>query len=34
MVRNKFGELFGALVCFGLAACGQTGIRLLSRSNS
>jgi hypothetical protein len=27
MVRNKIGKLFGALVCFGLAACGQTGIR-------
>ena len=27
MVRNTIGKLFGALVCFGLAACGQTGIR-------
>ena len=33
MVRNTIGKLFGALVCFGLVACGQTGIRLLSRSN-
>ena len=27
MVRNTIGKLFGALVCFGLASCGQTGIR-------
>ena len=27
MVRNTIGKLFGALLCFGLAACGQTGIR-------
>jgi len=27
MVRNAIGKLFGALLCFGLAACGQTGIR-------
>ena len=27
MVSNTLGKLFGALLCFGLAACGQTGIR-------
>ncbi len=27
MLRNTIGKLFGALVCFGLASCGQTGIR-------
>jgi hypothetical protein len=27
MVRNTIGKLSGALLCFGLAACGQTGIR-------
>ena len=27
MVRNTIGKLFGALLCFGLAACGQTGVR-------
>src|SRR5258705_5099216 len=27
MVSNTIGKLFGALLCFGLAACGQTGIR-------
>ena len=27
MVRNTIGKLFGALLCFGLAACGQTGNR-------
>src|SRR6185503_8867340 len=27
MVRNMIGNLSGALLCFGLAACGQTGIR-------
>lgn len=26
-MRNTIGKLFGALLCFGLAACGQTGIR-------
>jgi hypothetical protein len=27
LVRNTIGKLFGPLLCFGLAACGQTGIR-------
>jgi hypothetical protein len=27
MVRNTIGKLSGALLCFGLTACGQTGIR-------
>ena len=27
MVRNMIGNLSGALLCFGLAACGQTGVR-------
>jgi len=27
MVSYTLGKLFGALLCFGLAACGQTGIR-------